>query len=55
VSLADATPEPAFIKAGTLEDRSWLEPQMHVWSESAQPWFPFESHSGPKLLRGVSA
>src|SRR4051812_29336440 len=27
-----------FIKAGTLNDRSWLEPQVQVWCDSAQPW-----------------
>lgn len=26
------------IKAGTLDDRSWLEPEMAVWCESKQPW-----------------
>jgi hypothetical protein len=53
-SLADAMPQLAFIKAGTLEDRSWLEPQMHVWCDSAQPWVPLESHAGTKLPRGPS-
>ena len=55
MSLAEAMPEVAFIKAGTLDDTSWLEPQVHVWCDSAQPWFPLESHTGPKLPRGVSA
>ena len=40
VSMLDASPEIAFIKAGTLEDRSWLDPQVHVWHGSAQPWVP---------------
>jgi hypothetical protein len=55
VSVADAMPGVSFIKAGTLNDTSWLEPQMHVWSGSAQPWLPLDSHTGPKLPRGVSA
>ncbi len=55
VSLSDAMPAAAFIKAGTLKDTSWLEPQMHVWSESAQPWFPLDSQEGAKLPRGVPA
>jgi hypothetical protein len=38
VSFAEATPDVVYIKAGTLEDRSWLEPQVHVWASSAQPW-----------------
>lgn len=55
VSLPDALPEMAFIKAGTLDDRSWLEPQMQVWCDSAQPWVPLDSHAGTKLPRGVGA
>lgn len=27
-----------FIKAGTLQDTSWLKPQMHIWWDSAQSW-----------------
>jgi hypothetical protein len=55
MSLADAMPELAFIKAGTLHDTSWLDPQLHVWCDSAQPWIPLESHAGTKLPRGVPA
>jgi hypothetical protein len=42
-----------WIKAGTLNDRSWLEPQVSVWCDSAQPWVPLEAHEGAKLPRGV--
>ena len=28
----------ANIRAGTLDDTSWLKPQMHVWTSSKQPW-----------------
>jgi hypothetical protein len=38
MSLAESLPGVALIKAGTLDDRSWLEPQLHVWHASAQPW-----------------
>ncbi|MCW3066195.1 MAG: hypothetical protein JWN32_3367 [Solirubrobacterales bacterium] len=38
VSLAEWAPELAFIKAGTLEDASWLEPELEAWCESALPW-----------------
>src|SRR5262245_46515621 len=31
-------PGVAIIKAGTLDDTSWLEPQFEVWGRSAQPW-----------------
>lgn len=26
------------IKAGTLDDRSWLRPSAHIWTRSKQPW-----------------
>ena len=35
--LADAA-DVAWIKAGTLADASWLEPELEVWTDSAQPW-----------------
>lgn len=33
-----AMPELEFIKAGTLDDASWLQPQAQFWCVSAQPW-----------------
>ena len=42
VSIADAAPGIGFIKAGTLEDRDWLAPQVHIWCETAQPWVTLE-------------
>jgi hypothetical protein len=30
-----------FIKAGTLDDVSILNPTTHYWTKSAQPWFTF--------------
>jgi hypothetical protein len=35
--LADID-ELARIKAGTLNDKSWLNPTFEVWTNSAQPW-----------------
>ena len=32
------TPDLEWIKAGTLDDTSWLQPQVHWWCDSAQPW-----------------
>ena len=29
------------IKAGTLDDRSWLRPAGHIWTRSRQPWMQF--------------
>ncbi len=31
-------PDVAFIKAGTLDGRTWLHPNAEVWCETAQPW-----------------
>ncbi|MGN6453970.1 MAG: GFA family protein [Steroidobacteraceae bacterium] len=38
-------PELVFIKAGTLEDTSWLDPKMHVYCDSAQRWTPLPEGS----------
>lgn len=35
-------PEVDFIKAGTLHDRSWLEPTVHFWCDRKQPWICIE-------------
>jgi hypothetical protein len=29
----------AVVRAGTLDDTSWLRPIAHIWTRSAQPWF----------------
>ncbi len=34
--------EAVTIKAGTLDDRSWLHPVGHIWTASAQPWMPID-------------
>jgi hypothetical protein len=26
------------VRAGTLDDTSWLRPTMHFWTRSKQPW-----------------
>lgn len=45
-SISGAMPEVAFLKAGSLDDRSWLAPAVEVWTSSAQPWSPrFEQAS----------
>jgi hypothetical protein len=31
-------PELRFIKAGTLDDTTWLDPKMHVYCDSAENW-----------------
>lgn len=30
--------DTAWIKAGTLDDTSWLQPQAHFWVDSAHSW-----------------
>ena len=35
-----ARPALVVVKAGTLDDPSWLHPRMHLWCDSAQPWVP---------------
>ena len=39
-SISAMLPDLALIKAGTLDDASWLEPAVEVWTSSAQPWSP---------------
>lgn len=29
------------LRAGTLDDRSWIEPVGDIWTRSAQPWISF--------------
>lgn len=46
-SFVAAMPDLEFIKAGTLDDTSWLAPTMELWCETAQPWL----QSGPARQR----
>jgi hypothetical protein len=50
-SIAAVAPELAFIKAGSLDDASWLEPAVEVWMSSSQPWAPHFEHAA-RLERG---
>ena len=38
----DAYPGMTFIKAGTLDDVSWVKPSLHVWCAEKQPWVAIE-------------
>jgi hypothetical protein len=29
------------VRAGTLDDTSWLQPTRHIWTRSKQPWITF--------------
>jgi hypothetical protein len=35
---AAVIPGLAFIKAGTLDDTSWLDPKMHIYCDSKEQW-----------------
>src|SRR5262245_27548231 len=37
-STSEGVPGLAFIKAGTLDDTSWINPTLEIWCESAQSW-----------------
>jgi hypothetical protein len=36
-----ASPQLDWLKAGTLDDTSWVKPAVSVWCESAQPWVAY--------------
>jgi hypothetical protein len=38
-TVAAELPDLAVLKAGTLDDRAWLDPDMEFFADSAQPWF----------------
>jgi len=53
-SLSETMPELALIKAGTLCDRTWLEPAIEVWCNSAQPRVRHEPETRRCFGRGVT-
>ena len=40
LSISPVAPQLIFIKAGSLDDASWIQPAIEVWTSSAQPWSP---------------
>lgn len=36
-----ATPQLDWLKAGTLDDTSWVQPVANIWCESAQKWVTY--------------
>jgi hypothetical protein len=36
--IGDTSPELAKLQAGTLEDTSEVEPEVHMWTITKQPW-----------------
>ncbi|MGB5744654.1 MAG: GFA family protein [Sedimenticolaceae bacterium] len=47
----DAYPGIIFVKAGTLDDPSWVSPSVHIWCTEKQPWVTLD-HSTPQLPAG---
>jgi hypothetical protein len=47
---AAAMPGLEWIKAGTLDETSWLNPAVHIWCDSAQAW-TIISESSAKFAR----
>jgi hypothetical protein len=39
-SRSPQAPEITLLKAGSIDDSSWLEPAMEIYLDSAQPWSP---------------
>jgi hypothetical protein len=35
---SEARPGRVSVRGGTLDDTSWLKPDMHIWTRSRQPW-----------------
>jgi hypothetical protein len=50
-SSAEAVPGLYFVEAGSLDDASWLEPAMHIYTSTAQPWarIPEDMPQYPKM------
>jgi hypothetical protein len=47
-------PAVTFLSVGTLDDTSWVKPQMQLWCESAQSWVRL-SEETRSFLRGMTA
>ena len=48
------TPTLDWIKSGTLDDVSWLKPEVNIWCDSAQPWVQM-SDALPRVPRNPPA
>jgi hypothetical protein len=40
----DVMPGMIFVKAGTLDDTSWLKPELNMWCDTAQPWVAIDDN-----------
>jgi hypothetical protein len=50
-SFNPTLPDFALIKAGSLDDASWVQPAFEVWTSSAQPWSPHFENAA-QIARG---
>jgi hypothetical protein len=50
ITSNQSLPDVYILKAGTLDDTSWLNPQIEVWGASAQPWVE-PTQARPRLER----
>jgi hypothetical protein len=53
-TLSSQLPGVMIMKAGTLDDTSWLQPGLEIWGKSAQPWIE-TPESRPRMERGPGA
>lgn len=37
---AEMVPDLIFVKAGSLDDSSWLSPALNCWTSRKEPWMP---------------
>lgn len=42
MSWVEELPGMVFVKAGTLDDSSWVKPAVSFWSDTAEPWSPVD-------------
>jgi hypothetical protein len=43
ISYLEEMPATRFVKAGTLEDSSWVAIDSSFWRSSAEPWSPVDA------------
>lgn len=44
ISYVEELPDIRFVKAGTLDDSSWVAIDSSFWSSTAEPWSPVDTH-----------
>lgn len=54
ITHAEFSPDVEFIKAGTLDDPSWLKPEAAFWTDHQHPWST-QSPTWPAVPRNPEA